>query len=355
MHQPGWAFVEIVVVWLAIVATTAAFFRSSQIAGWLMVPYLAWVSFASLLNLEIWRLSVGAGGSVTPLIAAAIALVAVMCLAFWGVPLICFVVSLITLTRWYGHGVLFHRNPRTALWALGIGHLRASKPLLIRKKRESDNVEFDAWIETLPFGYLIVVDAGHSLSPYLVVHEVLHLLLKEERYPLPTLPEDVLTADERRHWLNGFGNVLHHPEIYRRMRDQFGLDMAPMWRHQQDQSVEMVQGFRLRDPAPGDRLTLILFTSFWQFVPDSETQAVNEVMEGAFPDEYQVCRSIGERARDEDLALYVSAEMPKVVAIIVEACLNYAQEEYLPPRYDAALRALEVVPMQEMPIDIFGD
>jgi translocator protein len=58
MHQPGWAFVEIVVLWLAIVATTVAFFRRSQIAGWLMVPYLAWVSFAAVLNFTIWRLNV---------------------------------------------------------------------------------------------------------------------------------------------------------------------------------------------------------------------------------------------------------------------------------------------------------
>lgn len=58
-HQPGWAFAEIVVLWLAIVATTVTFFRCSKLAGWLMVPYLAWVSFASLLNFTIWRLNVG--------------------------------------------------------------------------------------------------------------------------------------------------------------------------------------------------------------------------------------------------------------------------------------------------------
>ena len=45
--------------WLAIVATTVAFFRRSKVAGWLMVPYLAWVSFASVLNFTIWRLNVG--------------------------------------------------------------------------------------------------------------------------------------------------------------------------------------------------------------------------------------------------------------------------------------------------------
>jgi len=59
MHQPGWAFVEIVILWLAIVATTVAFFRRSKIAGWLLVPYLGWVSFAALLNFTIWRLNTG--------------------------------------------------------------------------------------------------------------------------------------------------------------------------------------------------------------------------------------------------------------------------------------------------------
>ena len=59
MHQPGWACVEIVILWLAIVATTVAFFGCSEIAGWLMVPYLAWVSFASVLNFTIWQLNAG--------------------------------------------------------------------------------------------------------------------------------------------------------------------------------------------------------------------------------------------------------------------------------------------------------
>ena len=59
MHQPGWAVVESVILWLAIVSTSAAFFRRSNIAGWLMVPYLAWVSFASGLNFTIWQLNAG--------------------------------------------------------------------------------------------------------------------------------------------------------------------------------------------------------------------------------------------------------------------------------------------------------
>jgi len=57
MHQPGWAFVEIMFLWWAILATVVAFFRRSMVAGWLMVPYLAWVSFASVLNFTIWRLN----------------------------------------------------------------------------------------------------------------------------------------------------------------------------------------------------------------------------------------------------------------------------------------------------------
>lgn len=57
-HQPGWAFAEIVVLWLAILATIVAFFRHSKFAGWLLVPYLMWVSFASVLNFVIWRMNV---------------------------------------------------------------------------------------------------------------------------------------------------------------------------------------------------------------------------------------------------------------------------------------------------------
>jgi tryptophan-rich sensory protein len=57
MHQIGWAAVEIIILWLAILITTVAFFRRSKLAGWLMVPYLGWVTFASVLNFTIWRLN----------------------------------------------------------------------------------------------------------------------------------------------------------------------------------------------------------------------------------------------------------------------------------------------------------
>ncbi len=59
MHQIGWAVAEIVILWLAILATTVAFFRQSKPAGWLLVPYLGWVTFASVLNFTIWRLNAG--------------------------------------------------------------------------------------------------------------------------------------------------------------------------------------------------------------------------------------------------------------------------------------------------------
>lgn len=57
LHQPGWAAVEIVILWLAIVATTIAFFKVRATAGWLMIPYIAWVSFAAFLNFTIWQLN----------------------------------------------------------------------------------------------------------------------------------------------------------------------------------------------------------------------------------------------------------------------------------------------------------
>ena len=56
-HEVGSALVEIVVLWIAIVATIAVFARASRAAAWLLVPYLAWVSFATYLNFEVWRLN----------------------------------------------------------------------------------------------------------------------------------------------------------------------------------------------------------------------------------------------------------------------------------------------------------
>ena len=56
-HQIGWALVEIIAMWLAIVATAVAFFEISKPAAWLLVPYLAWVSFATVLTFTIWRLN----------------------------------------------------------------------------------------------------------------------------------------------------------------------------------------------------------------------------------------------------------------------------------------------------------
>jgi tryptophan-rich sensory protein len=57
MQSPAWAFVEIILLWLAILATLWAFWRVTPAAGWLLVPYLAWVSFATVLNGSIWVLN----------------------------------------------------------------------------------------------------------------------------------------------------------------------------------------------------------------------------------------------------------------------------------------------------------
>lgn len=53
----GVALVEILLLWGAILTTLLLFRRRDKVASWLMAPYLAWVSFASLLNFELWRLN----------------------------------------------------------------------------------------------------------------------------------------------------------------------------------------------------------------------------------------------------------------------------------------------------------
>ena len=56
-HQIGFALIEIAVLWLFVAITMIAFFRIDMIAGALFLPYLAWVSFAGVLNDAIWRLN----------------------------------------------------------------------------------------------------------------------------------------------------------------------------------------------------------------------------------------------------------------------------------------------------------
>ncbi|MCA1716929.1 MAG: tryptophan-rich sensory protein [Actinobacteria bacterium] len=57
LRSPGVALVEILVLWAAILATLLLFRRIGREAGWLLAPYLAWVTFAALLNFEIWQLN----------------------------------------------------------------------------------------------------------------------------------------------------------------------------------------------------------------------------------------------------------------------------------------------------------
>ncbi len=57
MQQPGWALLEIIVLWAAIGATIWLFWRVVPAAGVLLLPYWAWVSFATVLNASLWWLN----------------------------------------------------------------------------------------------------------------------------------------------------------------------------------------------------------------------------------------------------------------------------------------------------------
>ncbi len=57
LQLPGWAFAEILVLFVFILLTIRAFWPVDRIAGGLMIPYAGWVAFASVLNFAIWRMN----------------------------------------------------------------------------------------------------------------------------------------------------------------------------------------------------------------------------------------------------------------------------------------------------------
>jgi len=56
-RMPGLALIEIVLLWISILTMIIVFSRISKPAAYLQIPYLFWVSFASILNAAIWRLN----------------------------------------------------------------------------------------------------------------------------------------------------------------------------------------------------------------------------------------------------------------------------------------------------------
>ena len=57
LRRPDWALAEVSFLWLSILLLIVYLGRFSPRSGWLLAPYLAWVSFAAVLNLAVVRLN----------------------------------------------------------------------------------------------------------------------------------------------------------------------------------------------------------------------------------------------------------------------------------------------------------
>jgi len=62
LQRPDWAMIEVAFLWSSIVLLMYVYWRRSRLAALLQLPYLAWVSFAAILNAEIVRLNGPLGG-----------------------------------------------------------------------------------------------------------------------------------------------------------------------------------------------------------------------------------------------------------------------------------------------------
>ena len=57
LNSPLYAFIEIIILWIAILLTILKFHKVSKAAAYLLIPYLLWVSFAVVLNLSIFLIN----------------------------------------------------------------------------------------------------------------------------------------------------------------------------------------------------------------------------------------------------------------------------------------------------------
>lgn len=57
LKNPGLAFLDIIIIWLLIIVLIMKFWKINKWSAYLLIPYLAWVSFAGALNYFIWRLN----------------------------------------------------------------------------------------------------------------------------------------------------------------------------------------------------------------------------------------------------------------------------------------------------------
>ena len=58
LRSPFYAFLEIILLWLAILLTMTKFYKISKTAAYLLIPYIIWVTFAAILNYSIWVLNI---------------------------------------------------------------------------------------------------------------------------------------------------------------------------------------------------------------------------------------------------------------------------------------------------------
>lgn len=57
LRSPFYGFIEIIFLWIAILLTIVQFKKVSRTAAYLLVPYILWVSFAAILNYNLWMLN----------------------------------------------------------------------------------------------------------------------------------------------------------------------------------------------------------------------------------------------------------------------------------------------------------
>ena len=133
-----------------------------------------------------------------------------------------------------------------------------------------------AFLSPCQNGYWIELDPSRPNADGILVHEALHGILLEEKYPIAISHRVVESQDKTNEILWAFTNLIHHIEIFRRMKEQYEVDVEAYFQHRADEIRPRIEKRVAADDSLFATLhmdVLVLFDTFYMGKHGAELQA----------------------------------------------------------------------------------